>query len=175
MGYGRQLLKRALEEARSRGLRRLEALVQQHNRSAQAFFGDAGFEASGRPLPGFIHLARVVHRAELLLWMGRYEEARAAFERSLELNRHTRWGWIGQLGNESFLGDPERALALSAALARLEDAPPLLSLCAARAVDERARLAEFGPVLATPVEKEDLQRVVLDSLSHGRARPPARR
>ncbi len=54
----------------------------------------------------------VVHRAELLLWLGRHEEARAAFERSLVLNRHTRWGWIGQLGNEAFLGDPERALAL---------------------------------------------------------------
>jgi tetratricopeptide (TPR) repeat protein len=54
----------------------------------------------------------VVHRAELLLWMGRYEEARVAFEEALAINYFTRWGWIGQLANESFLGDPERALEL---------------------------------------------------------------
>lgn len=54
----------------------------------------------------------VVHRGEVLLWMGRYDEAAAAFEESLRINRHTRWGWIGQLANESFRGDPERALRL---------------------------------------------------------------
>lgn len=53
-----------------------------------------------------------VHRAELSLWLGDYEQARVGFERSLAINRHTRWGWIGQLANESFLGNPERALEL---------------------------------------------------------------
>ncbi|MCO4771619.1 MAG: tetratricopeptide repeat protein, partial [Deltaproteobacteria bacterium] len=54
----------------------------------------------------------LVHRAELLLWMGRHEEARAAFRGSLAINHHTRWGWIGQLANDSFLGDPEGALVV---------------------------------------------------------------
>lgn len=54
----------------------------------------------------------VVHRGEVLLWMGRYDEAAEAFEESLRINRHTRWGWIGQLANDSLRGDPERALRL---------------------------------------------------------------
>jgi len=56
----------------------------------------------------------IVHRGELLMWMGRYEEARDAFEGALAINRFTRWGWIGQLGNEAFLHAPERALAIGA-------------------------------------------------------------
>lgn len=32
---------------------------------------------------------------ELHLWRGRWALARAAFERALSLQRHTRWGWIG--------------------------------------------------------------------------------
>ena len=63
-GLGSQLLERALGEARRRGLRRLEAVVQVDNRSARAFFEEAGFEPTGRVVPGFVHLARVVHRAE---------------------------------------------------------------------------------------------------------------
>ncbi len=65
-GYGRLLLERALAEARRRGLRRLDALVQPSNRVALAFFDDAGFESTDRSVPGFVPLARVVHRGEQL-------------------------------------------------------------------------------------------------------------
>lgn len=56
----------------------------------------------------------IVHRGELLMWLGRYEEAREAFQGTLTINPFTRWGWIGQLGSEAFLGDPEQALELGA-------------------------------------------------------------
>ena len=56
----------------------------------------------------------VVHRGELRLWMGDWEGAVADFEESLAMNRHTRWGWIGQLGARGLGGDPERALAVGA-------------------------------------------------------------
>lgn len=63
-GLGRELLQRALAEARRRGLRRLVAQVQQGNRSALAFFAEAGFEPRGEGVPGFVHLVRYVHRTE---------------------------------------------------------------------------------------------------------------
>ena len=56
----------------------------------------------------------VVHQGELRLWMGDWAGAIADFGEALRRNRHTRWGWIGQLGSEAVGGDPERALAVGA-------------------------------------------------------------
>lgn len=63
-GIGRRLLERALDEARSRGLGRVFAVVSHDNRAGQAFFADAGFEPSGARVPGFDHLERFVHRSD---------------------------------------------------------------------------------------------------------------
>ncbi len=35
------------------------------------------------------------HRAELLLWLGRYDEGARSCERALEIDVSTRWAWIG--------------------------------------------------------------------------------
>lgn len=62
-GFGRLLLEEALERARGLGLRRLVAVIDDDNLGAQAFFTAAGFEGTGVWVPGFVHLARVVHGA----------------------------------------------------------------------------------------------------------------
>lgn len=62
-GHGRAVLQWALHEARRRGLRLLTALVQPSNRAALTFFREEGFEEAGTGAPGFVRLARVVHRA----------------------------------------------------------------------------------------------------------------
>ena len=62
-GIGRALLERVLEESRRRGLHRLVALVRRSSPAALTFFGEAGFVESGRAVPPFVHLVRVVHRA----------------------------------------------------------------------------------------------------------------
>lgn len=56
----------------------------------------------------------LVHQGELRLWMGDWDGALADFRGCLGLNRHTRWGWIGQLGTQSLGGDPEEALRVGA-------------------------------------------------------------
>jgi ribosomal protein S18 acetylase RimI-like enzyme len=63
-GAGRALLLRVLEEARSRGLRRLVAVVAHANEVGRAFFAEVGFEPSDVRVPGFDHLERVVHRSD---------------------------------------------------------------------------------------------------------------
>jgi ribosomal protein S18 acetylase RimI-like enzyme len=63
-GIGRVLLEAMLGEARQRGLRGVVAVVQETNVPALSFFRAAGFEESGVAMPGFVHLARLVHRAD---------------------------------------------------------------------------------------------------------------
>lgn len=50
------------------------------------------------------------HRGELYLWLGEYKEARRDFERALDLERKTRWGYIGLGAVELCEGDPASAL-----------------------------------------------------------------
>lgn len=64
MGVGRRLLAAALAEARRVGLNRLLAVIHDGNRAAADFFEEAGFEPSGVLMPGFLHLARIVHRSD---------------------------------------------------------------------------------------------------------------
>lgn len=63
-GLGRGLLEGALASARRRGLRGLIAVVQDSNHAALGFFAQVGFETSGVVMPGFVHLVRMVHRAD---------------------------------------------------------------------------------------------------------------
>jgi ribosomal protein S18 acetylase RimI-like enzyme len=63
-GIGAQLLEEALRVARGAGIRRLLAVIQDSNERAQAFFRGQGFHASGVYIPGFVHLARIVHRTD---------------------------------------------------------------------------------------------------------------
>jgi RimJ/RimL family protein N-acetyltransferase len=63
-GHGTELLDAALAEARRLGLRRLVAMVEEDNPVARNFFLAAGFEPSGRPVPRFVPLERLVHGAD---------------------------------------------------------------------------------------------------------------
>lgn len=60
-GVGTQLVHRALEVARSRGMRVVRAVVQRENRIALAFFRAVGFELDGGNTPGNMHLRRILH------------------------------------------------------------------------------------------------------------------
>jgi len=51
------------------------------------------------------------HRGELLLWLGRYEEAEACFREALGIQKGTRWAWIGLGGAQMLRGELEEALA----------------------------------------------------------------
>lgn len=63
------------------------------------------FPASGMPL---------VHKGELLLWLGRLEESRKMLEKSIELVIGTRWAYIGLTLLEALEGNLEMALEVSA-------------------------------------------------------------
>lgn len=63
------------------------------------------FPASGMPL---------VHKGELLLWLGRLEEARQMLEKSIDLVIGTRWAYIGLTLLETLEGNLEAALEVSA-------------------------------------------------------------
>lgn len=60
--------------------------------------------------------------------------------------------------------DPGIAEGVLASMASHSDGPPVIALCSARLVDRRERIATWARVVATPVDKEELQTVVLDSL-----------
>ena len=88
--------RRALESIRSlppaEALARLEAV-------AERFAGSSLVEA---------------HRGELLLWLGRYEEARASLERSIAITAKTRWPYIGLSALDLVEGEWERSLETNA-------------------------------------------------------------
>ncbi len=56
----------------------------------------------------------LVHRGELHLWLGRYEEARADLAGAIAIHEQTRWAWYGLACLDLLAGDPERALATCA-------------------------------------------------------------
>jgi tetratricopeptide (TPR) repeat protein len=51
------------------------------------------------------------YRGELLLWLGRYEDAARALDRAIALREDTVWAWIGRGAADLLQGDPDRALA----------------------------------------------------------------
>ena len=85
----------------------------------------------------------VVHRGELLLWMGRYDEALDDFARCLRLDPFTRWGYIGRLAAESMLGRPRRALeACDEGVRALRSTGPSQHVYRAEALDQLGRYGE---------------------------------
>ena len=70
-------------------------------------------------LPGFEEVFRDYgdqptihcHRGELLLWAGRNGESEADFRRALEIDRGTRWAWIGLGATQLMAGDAASCLA----------------------------------------------------------------
>lgn len=63
------------------------------------------YPSSGLPL---------AHRGELLVWLGRLEEARESLDRALAINPGTRWAYVGLTAIDILSGEPERALETSA-------------------------------------------------------------
>jgi tetratricopeptide (TPR) repeat protein len=63
----------------------------------------------------------LVHRGELQLWLGRYDEARADLEGAIAICRQTRWAWFGLATLDLVAGDAERALATCAYGIRVMD------------------------------------------------------
>ncbi len=61
-------------------------------------------------------------------------------------------------------GHPRNGLALLDALFHRAEKQPVLALCAERDHDLRARASKYAVVVATPVDKRDLQRKVLETL-----------
>lgn len=88
--------RRALESIRSlspdEALARLDAVVER-------------FESSS--------LAEA-HRGELLMWLGRHDEARASLERAIEITQATRWPYIGLSALDLVEGEWERSLETNA-------------------------------------------------------------
>jgi tetratricopeptide (TPR) repeat protein len=63
----------------------------------------------------------LVHRGELHLWVGRYDEARADLDAAIARCPQTRWAWYGLACLDLIAGDPERALATCARGIRVMD------------------------------------------------------
>jgi ribosomal protein S18 acetylase RimI-like enzyme len=63
-GFGQQIVEQALREARSKGLRRLLAVLESGNHVAHNFFQNIGFEEDGGIRNGHLRMSRLVHRAD---------------------------------------------------------------------------------------------------------------
>jgi tetratricopeptide (TPR) repeat protein len=72
----------------------------------------AALDAVVRRFPD--HALPEAHRGELLLWLGRTAEARAALERALAIAPRTRWAYVGLATVALLERDPTAALAISA-------------------------------------------------------------
>jgi len=73
----------------------------------------AALDAVVRRFPD--HALPEAHRGELLLWLGRAAESRAALERAIAISAQTRWAYVGLAGVALLEHDPAAALAISAA------------------------------------------------------------
>ena len=60
-GVGQVLFAEVLNQARARGIRRILAVVAEHNTAALRFFQATGFSKNGSKTPGNMHLQRLVH------------------------------------------------------------------------------------------------------------------
>lgn len=84
------------------------------------------------------------HTGEVLLWLGRYEEARAAFERALKTNAITRWAYIGLAAVRLLEGDFRGSISECERGTRLCPPPPGRTMFTYRGEAHRAlgRLSE---------------------------------
>lgn len=84
----------------------------------------------------------VVHRGELHLWLGHYDEARADLEAAIAIRRQTRWAWYGLTWLDILTGDPERALAICAEGIRVMNNTegPVAMICRGEAYRRLGRL-----------------------------------
>ncbi len=69
----------------------------------------AAFDALAARFPG--DPTPRTYQGEVLLWLGRWPEAAAAFHDALALDRETVWAWIGLGAATLYAGDPAAALA----------------------------------------------------------------
>lgn len=95
------------------GERRAAREALQRIRGGDAAEALAALEAVVRRFPD--HPLPEAHRGELLLWLGRGADSRAALERALTIAAQTRWAYVGLAGVALLEHDPAAALAISAA------------------------------------------------------------
>jgi len=100
-----------------RRLRPIEGERRAAREALQRIRGGSGSEALAaldavvQRFPG--HALPEAHRGELLLWLGRTAEARAALERAIAITTHTRWAYVGLATLAHLEHEPAAALALS--------------------------------------------------------------
>ncbi len=94
------------------------------------------------------------HRAELYLWLGDYDAARADFDGVIALFPKTRWAYIGLATLESIQGEPARALeTLALGIRRMDNTTgPAVYGVRGEALRRLGRLDEAVRDLETAVE-----------------------
>lgn len=94
------------------------------------------------------------YEGETLLWLGRYAEAHAAFERARERFDRTTWAWIGRGAAELMLDRPADALATFAeGVQRSQSEGPSLFVYRGEAAWKLGRLDDARRDLATAVRR----------------------
>lgn len=102
----------------------------------------AALDAVVRRFPD--HPLPEAHRGELLLWLGRAADSRAALARALAIAAQTRWAYVGLAGVALLEHDPAAALAVSAAGVRAmnHSTGPAVYVVRGEALLRLGRLAE---------------------------------
>lgn len=93
------------------GERRASREALQRIRGGSGADALAALDAVARRFPS--HALPEAHRGELLLWLGRPAEARAALERAIAIAAQTRWAYVGLATVALLEHDPAAALAVS--------------------------------------------------------------
>ena len=95
----------------------------------------------------------LLHRAELFMWLGRYEESMADFMASRAIDRFTRWGFIGPMAVLVATGEPARALEVGdEGVRHFGGAGPSHWVYYGEGLRALGRLEEARETLATAVE-----------------------
>ena len=93
------------------GERRASREALQRLRGGSGSDALAALDAVVRRFPD--HALPEAHRGEVLLWLGRPAEARAALERAIAIAAQTRWAYVGLATVALLEHDPARSLAIS--------------------------------------------------------------
>ena len=96
----------------------------------------------------------LAHKGELLIWLGRLEEGRAALEQAIKMVVGTRWAYIGLSTLEILAGDYEEALSVSAFGVQVmqNTEGPAVRVHRGEALRRLGRLAEAEPDLEKAVQ-----------------------